>query len=722
MLLPLLALVEGSRGLFAAPGTCATRDKLCLHDSVILKTHKNTSDPALCCAACEDNASCVAWNVNNETDICYLRSTYVQTPDKDGKCISGQLRVDDQCGAGHISEKICFNTSPNLGKPTYTTDAASCCAACKANPACAGWTWGFDAKGPVPGTLSCRLKSAISEQPKTGNCTSGCTAGDKACGHSPEPAPPTPPPPTSPPTPIPAPTPPPPPAESKQPHIVMILVDDFGWANAGWHRAAGYAEVQTPNMDALIAEGIELDRAYTYKFCSPSRSSLQSGRLPVHVNMVNAPPDVSNPADRVAGFAAIPRNMTGIATKLRAAGYRTHQVGKWDAGMATFDHTPAGRGYDTSFGYFHHANDYWTEQTGSCVDSKQKKRLPVDLWDTDHGASSQNGTREVGSVEGYEEWKFEQHVLRVIGGHDASNASAPLFLNYDFHIVHEPMQVPDVFLDKFAFIAKSSAKDYKTNRQHYHAMVNFADGVLGNVTDALKAKGMWGDTLLVLQSDNGGPSFAGSSHTANNYPLKGTKMANWEGGVRTNAFVSGGFLQQFAPSRVGSKLEGYVHVCDWYATFCALGGCSKHDERAAIANLPPVDSIDMWPYLSGKVDASPRTTIHMDTGVAVRGDLKLLVKESAQACWAGPQYPNGTADPACNRQEHCNPCLYNISADPSEYTNLAADPAHAADLESMTNLVASLDATIFNPSRGKADPLACDQADKNGNFWGPWIE
>ena len=70
----------------------------------------------------------------------------------------------------------------------------------------------------------------------------------------------------------------------------------------------------------------------------------------------------------MSGFAAIPRNMTGMATKLKSAGYSTHQVGKWDAGMGTLDHTPKGRGYDTSFGYFHHANDYWTEATGGHVD------------------------------------------------------------------------------------------------------------------------------------------------------------------------------------------------------------------------------------------------------------------------------------------------------------------------------------------------------------------
>ena len=104
------------------------------------------------------------------------------------------------------------------------------------------------------------------------------------------------------------------------------------WADAGWHR--GYTapggehvpatpEVATPNLDALVKVGIDLNRHYVYKYCSPSRSALQSGRNPYHVNPLNAEPEISNPADPVSGFAAIPRNMTGIATKLAAAGYKT---------------------------------------------------------------------------------------------------------------------------------------------------------------------------------------------------------------------------------------------------------------------------------------------------------------------------------------------------------------------------------------------------------------
>lgn len=118
-------------------------------------------------------------------------------------------------------------------------------------------------------------------------------------------------------------------ATSSRPNILAILADDYGWADSGWHRPVGYKEVQTPNMDALVREGVELDRHYAFKFCSPSRSAIQSGRNPIHVNTLNLDPLNYNPKDPVAGMAAIPTNMTGIAEVMKErGGYRTAFYGK----------------------------------------------------------------------------------------------------------------------------------------------------------------------------------------------------------------------------------------------------------------------------------------------------------------------------------------------------------------------------------------------------------
>ena len=105
----------------------------------------------------------------------------------------------------------------------------------------------------------------------------------------------------------------------------------YGWNNIGFHASSqpNAKEIQTPNMDALAAQGVILDRHYVYRFCSPSRSSFQTGRNPIHVNTGNDGLTLVNPKDPVSGFAGIPRNMTVLAEKLAAAGYATAQAGKW---------------------------------------------------------------------------------------------------------------------------------------------------------------------------------------------------------------------------------------------------------------------------------------------------------------------------------------------------------------------------------------------------------
>ena len=484
---------------------------------------------------------------------------------------------------------------------------------------------------------------------------------------------------------------------AEKPHIVFFMVDDWGWANVGYHRNPPTREVDTPNFDSLRNQGLELDQHYVYQFCSPSRSSLLSGRLPIHVNDKNDQIDTYNPKDPVSGFAGIPRNMTGIAIKMREAGYATHQVGKWHAGGATPDHTPTGRGFQSSFGYFNYANDYYTEiDFDKCNDTSI-----VDLWDTDKPAHGANGT----GFQHYEEALFKGHVLDVINNHDTST---PLFLYYAAHIVHGPLEVPENYLDMYNFIDDAT-------RQKYHAMVKYLDDVLGNVTDALKKRNMWENLLFVVSSDNGGPIRGG----ANNYPLKGGKFSDWQGGVRVNAFVSGGYL----PEQMRGKMtEEYIHIADWYATFCALAGVDPTDERAAKANLPPIDSLNMWPLISGQNSTSPRTDIPISNVTLVSGDYKILTGDISVATWTGPHSPNTTTPPGRFITEHCGNtgCLFNIKEDPTEHVNLAS--AMPDKLKEMQAKLAQYQATYFNPDRGHKWPEACNIAiNKYGGFWGPFL-
>lgn len=199
----------------------------------------------------------------------------------------------------------------------------------------------------------------------------------------------------------------------------------------------------------------------------------------------------------------------------------SHSQGKWDAGMASPDHTPQGRGYDTSLmcvklsrahfsvqslskpnppplplsfslSYFHHANDYWTSIDDTyCPMGNGKNTSIVDLWATTAPAYGQNNSWDCSQTNQpatckYEDELFVEEVLARIAAHDVTT---PFFMFWAPHIAHAPLEVPQAYVDKFAFINDKP-------RQYYAAMVNYVDGLVGRVTDALKAKGMW-DNLLV---------------------------------------------------------------------------------------------------------------------------------------------------------------------------------------------------------------------------------
>lgn len=174
----------------------------------------------------------------------------------------------------------------------------------------------------------------------------------------------------------------------------------------------------------------------------------------------------------------------------------------------------------------------------------------------------------------------------------------------------------------------------------------------------------------------------------------------------------------------------------WYATLCALAGVDAHDARAAAAGLPAVDSIDLWPYLSGNVTASPRSDVHLSATAYVLGDYKLITGSAAgagAACWGGPLYPNastasgphhGPFGTPCNATGACGAggCLFDVAADMSERRDLAAEPAHAAVLALLQQKLATANKANFNPSRGHFDQRACDAAAANGGYWGPFID
>ena len=271
------------------------------------------------------------------------------------------------------------------------------------------------------------------------------------------------------------------------PSVLLFLADDLGWANVDWHAPRGAAFHATPRLDALRRAGVELDHLYTYKYCSPTRSALLSGRLPYHVNEGNGP--ITAPG------AGIPAAFTTLSERLRDAGWLCHQIGKWHCGFSSPALTPQGRGFNTSLGFFSAEEDHFSQITlgGTQADAEtctaELGRPAVDLWRTNAPAHDLNGTAYSGSI-------YAREALRVVKEHDTSRS---LFLYFAHQNNHVPLQVPQEYIARFA--AQAKREGWAPTRTNYTAMSNFVDETVGNVTAAWRERvgeAGWRETLMIF--------------------------------------------------------------------------------------------------------------------------------------------------------------------------------------------------------------------------------
>ena len=363
----------------------------------------------------------------------------------------------------------------------------------------------------------------------------------------------------------------------------------------------------------------------------------------------------------------------------------------------------------------------------------------------------------------YEEALFRSRALRVIAHHDLT---APLFLVHAFHLVHTPLQVPSSFIK----LAEESLKAHHpgmmfddVGRRNYSAMARYMDGVVGDLVDAIKARGMWDETLVVFTADNGGPIYTPGS--ANNHPLRGGKFSDFEGGVRVNAFVSGGVVPL---SNRGSSYDGMVSIADWYGVFCELARVDPTDTAAEEANrwldprglplLPKVDAVqNLWATMMhstspGGATVNLRPILHVSEQCVIIYPHKLITGSQDFGTWTGPLYPNCTqrfvngsrvpnkpvtggfkvfnqpinfsatavGEDAATWTHHCGDggCLFDIEQDPNEHTDLALTlPAKALDLRTE---LARLNLALFQPGRGAMDVEACYAGVSHGGYYGPF--
>jgi arylsulfatase A-like enzyme len=422
-----------------------------------------------------------------------------------------------------------------------------------------------------------------------------------------------------------------------RPHIVYIVSDDQGWKDVGFHGS----DIETPNLDQLAEGGVRLEQFYAQPMCTPTRAALMTGRYPHRYGLQTA-------VIPSAGRYGLATDEWLLPQALKEAGYRTSIVGKWHLGHADRKYWPRQRGFDYQYGPLLGEIDYFTHEA--------------------HGSRDWFRDNQPVEEQGYVTQLLGADAVKVIDGHDPKT---PLFLYLAFTAPHAPYQAPQEYLDRYEHVADPS-------RRAYAAMITAMDDEIGRVLAALERRKMRQNTLIVFQSDNGGPrsaKFTGEVDTskgtipADNGPYRDGKGMLYEGGTRVVALAN--WPDHIAP---GSVVDQPIHVVDMYPTLAGLAG-------APLGKNKPLDGMDVWSTLAGKGTGRDEVVYGVEPfRAAVRkGDWKLV--------WR-------TVLPSQVE-------LFNLAQDPAESTNLA---------EQNPQKVAELQQWAETQARGAIEPLLMNEA------------
>lgn len=481
-----------------------------------------------------------------------------------------------------------------------------------------------------------------------------------------------------------------PPNNTERPNIIVVLADDMGYSDLACYGS----EIETPNLDALAANGLRFTQFYNTSRCCPSRASLLTGLYPHRAEMgwmtaanMGRPGYLNQLTDKAVT----------IPEALSEAGYATAMIGKWHVTYTdSFKNGPNGswpteRGFDQFYGTLSGAKDYFKPE-----------------WLVD-------GTEHIKDVpEGY-------YYTRAISSRAAdfireTPEDQPLFIYLAFYAPHFPLHAPQETVNKYKGRYELGWDHYRSERFErqlefgvippdtrlpdrdpdvpawddlsdekradmidrmtiYAAQVDELDQGIGRVVKSLKETGRYDNTLLIFVSDNGavglsvwgrgkhsqlnksGPftDYGRGWSNVSNTPYRYYKRHSHEGGVMTPMIVHW-------PNKIadgGSLRHDPGHIMDILPTCLDVAGVEHPQTTPQGRPALQPDGISLMPAIDGRgLDENRPLCFEHEGHHGVRMGPWKLVALSGKP-WE----------------------LYNLKNDRSEMHNLAdKDPAKVKEL------------------------------------------
>lgn len=373
----------------------------------------------------------------------------------------------------------------------------------------------------------------------------------------------------------------------KRPNILILMADDLGYGDLGVYGGGVAVGAATPNIDRLANNGLKLTSTYSQPTCTPTRSALVTGRLPVRTGLYRP---------ILAGDKLTQNPWEGettVGALLSDAGYYTALIGKWHVGEAV-GMRPQDVGFDEFYGYYRAQKEY--------VQAYDKRRYPDLVLDKDKYAKYQKieqseglehgfkggDTTKVKPIRSIEDMANADRLLKeftVQKIRELAKGDKPFWIQHSFMKIHADNHPPKEF--EGASASKYAVKD---------AIVEI-DAYVGEFIKVLEETGLIDNTLVIFTSDNGPQmdSWPDSGTT----PFRGAKLSGWEGGIRIPGVVY--WKGMIKPGQVN---DGLFDLMDIFNTSVALAGATD--------KLPTdvyIDGIDQTAFLLADNGKSMRDKI-----------------------------------------------------------------------------------------------------------------
>jgi len=429
-----------------------------------------------------------------------------------------------------------------------------------------------------------------------------------------------------------------------KPNILFILVDDYGIKDVGIEGSKFY---ETPNIDALARSGMRFTEGYSACcVCSPSRASIMLGQYPTRhgiTDWIGEEAGKDFAAKRkakllVPDYVQQLPNETTLASALRSAGYKTFFAGKWHLGGKGA--LPEDRGFDINKGGWEVGGP-----EGGYYAPWINPNLPS-------GPRGQSLTQ-----------RLADETISFI----EQNTNRPFLAYLAFYAVHGPIQTTKPLWAKYR--AKATTQPQPSERFQidrtlpvriiqdnpiYAGLIDELDDATGRVLKKLDELGLSSNTIVVLTGDNGGV-VSGDSYSSCQFPYRGGKGRQWEGGTRVPVYIRAPGI-----TTSGSICDTPVSGIDYLPTLLQLAGVTNSPKQI-------VDGVSLAPLLNGG-SITPRPLF-----------------------WHYPHYGNQGGEPSSiirsgdwkliHYWEDGHNELYNLVADIGEQHDLAArETKRAADL------------------------------------------